>query len=97
MLHNVQFAFAGPNGSPILTSQTSKYEATPQLASPCGEVRRASFLVPRTSHEASQPVRIVNEASELSIAQTRLAPNSPRLGLSHLVAISGCILSKVIR
>jgi len=72
----------------ILTSQTSEYEATSQLTSPCDEARWASFLVPRTSHEASQPACIVNEASELSIALTRLESNSPRLALSCLVAIS---------
>ena len=53
-------------------SQGSKYEVTPQLASPRGKVRQASFFVPHTSHEASQAARIVNVASELSIAQTRL-------------------------
>ena len=71
-----------------MMSQTSKYEATPQLASPRGEARRASFPVPRTSQKASQPARIVNEASELSIAQTHLTPNSPRFASSRLVAIS---------
>ena len=49
-----------------------------------------TFLVPRTSHEVSQLARIVNKASELSIALTRFAPNSPRLASSCLVAISGC-------
>ena len=72
MLHNIQFAFAGPNKSLILTSQMSKYEATPQLTSPRSEAIRASFLVPHTSYEVSQPAHIVNEASKLSIALTRL-------------------------
>ena len=48
-----------------------------------------TFLVPCMSHEASQLARIVNEASELSIALTRLEPNSPCLALSHVMAISG--------
>ena len=65
----------------------SEYEATSQLASPRDEARQVSFLVPCTSHEASQSACIVNEASELSIALTRLAPNSPCLALSCLVAI----------
>ena len=47
-----------------------------------------TFLVPRTSHEVSQLARIVNEANELSIALTRLAPNLLRLASSRLVAIS---------
>ena len=63
----------------ILTSQTSENEATSQLASPCGEARRATFLMLRMSHEASQLARIVNEASVLSITLTHLAPNSPCL------------------
>jgi len=75
----------------ILTSQTSKYEATSQLASPRGEARWVTFLVPHTSYEVSQLARIVNEASELSIALTHLMSNSPCLALSRLVAISGCI------
>jgi len=72
----------------ILTSQTSEYEATSQLASPRHEARRASFLVPCTSHKASQPACIVNEASELSIALTRLESNLPHLASFCLVAIS---------
>ena len=36
----------------------------------------------------SQSACIVNEVSELSIALTRLAPNSPHLASSRLMAIS---------
>ena len=38
-----------------------------------------TFLMPHTSHEASQLARIVNKVSELSIALTHFAPNTTRL------------------
>jgi len=72
----------------ILTSQTSEYKTTSQLALSHSKARRASFWLPHTTCEASQSSGVVNEAREPSIALTRLTPNSPRLVSSRLVAIS---------